>query len=103
MDQSLKLLPAQWQTEAVWGFHVPGLGVALTLAVVFLTGLFAANFIGERLLKVWDTVLSRIPVVATIYSSVKQVSDTLLSDGGQPFARRCLFPIRTATATPSHS
>jgi uncharacterized membrane protein len=92
MDQSLLLLPRQWQTEAVWGFHVPGLGVALTLAVVFLTGVFAANFIGERLLKIWDTVLNRIPVVATIYSSVKQVSDTLFSGSGQAFRKALLVP-----------
>jgi uncharacterized membrane protein len=92
MDRSLLLLPREWQTEAVWGFHVPGLGVALTLAVVFVTGVFAANFIGERLLKVWDTVLNRIPVVATVYSSVKQVSDTLLSDSGQAFRKALLVP-----------
>jgi uncharacterized membrane protein len=92
MDQSLRLLPSQWQTEAVWGFHVPGLGVALTLAVVFLTGVFAANFIGERLLMVWDTILNRIPVVATIYSSVKQVSDTLFSGSGQAFRKALLVP-----------
>jgi uncharacterized membrane protein len=92
MDQSLLLLPRQFQTEAVWGFHVPGLGVALTLAVVFLTGVLAANFIGERLLKIWDTVLNRIPVVATIYSSVKQVSDTLFSGSGQAFRKALLVP-----------
>jgi uncharacterized membrane protein len=92
MDQSLLLLPKQFQTEAVWGFHVPGLGVALTLAVVFLTGVLAANFIGERLLKIGNIVLNRIPVVASIYSAVKQVSDTLLSESGQAFRKALLVP-----------
>jgi uncharacterized membrane protein len=90
MDQSLLLLPRQFQTEAVWGIHVPGLGVVLTLAVIFLTGVFAANFIGERLIRVWETILTRIPVVASIYSAVKQVSDTLFSGSGQAFRKALL-------------
>jgi uncharacterized membrane protein len=92
MDQSLLLLPLQFQTEAVWGFHVPGLGVVLTLAVVFLTGVLAANFIGERLVRVWETILARIPVVASIYTAVKQVSDTLFSGSGQAFRKALLVP-----------
>ena len=92
MDQSLLLLPKQYQTEAVWGFHVPGLGVVLTLVVVFLTGVLAANFIGERMLLVWETILNRIPVVASIYSAVKQVSDTLFSGSGQAFRKALLVP-----------
>ena len=92
MDQSLRLLPREFQTEALFGFHVPGLGAILTLAVVFLTGVLAANFIGERLLQVWETLLTRIPVVASIYSSVKQVSDTLLSGSGQAFRKALLVP-----------
>jgi uncharacterized membrane protein len=90
MDQSLLLLPQQFQTEAVWGIHVPGLGVVLTLAVVFLTGVLGANFIGERLIRVWETILTRIPVVASIYSAVKQVSDTLFSGSGQAFRKALL-------------
>jgi len=90
MDQTLLLLPQQFQTEEVWGIHVPGLGVVLTLAVVFLTGVLAANFIGERLIRVWETILTRIPVVASIYSAVKQVSDTLFSGSGQAFRKALL-------------
>ena len=92
MDQSLLLLPPQFRTEAVWGIHIPGLGVVLTLAVVFLTGVLTANFVGERLLKIGNTVLNRIPVVASIYSAVKQVSDTLLSESGQAFRKALLVP-----------
>jgi uncharacterized membrane protein len=92
MDQSLLLLPPQFRTEAFWGFHVPGLGVVLTLAVVFLTGILAANFIGERLVRVWETILTRIPVVASIYTAVKQVSDTLFAGTGQAFRKALLVP-----------
>lgn len=92
MDQSLLLLPPQFRTEAVWGIHIPGLGVVLTLAVVLLTGILGANFIGQRLLNIGNQVLNRIPVVASIYSAVKQVSDTLLSESGQAFRKALLVP-----------
>jgi uncharacterized membrane protein len=92
MDQSLLLLPPQLRTEAVWGIHIPGLGVVLTLVIVFLTGFLTANFVGERLLRIGNYMLNRIPVVAPIYSAVKQVSDTLLSDSGQAFRKALLVP-----------
>src|ERR1044072_5281474 len=82
MDQSLLLLPAQWRPEAVFGFAIPGLGTILTLVIIFLTGLATRNFIGKRVVLVWEAVLRRIPVFNTIYSSVKQVSDTLFSSSG---------------------
>jgi len=91
MDQSLQLLPRALQTEQWLGMHIPGLGVVLTLLVVFLTGLLAANFIGQRLVLFWERVLARIPVVNSIYNGVKQVSDTLFSPSGQAFRKALLI------------
>ena len=90
LDQSLLLLPEQWRTESFLGVHVPGLGVILTLVIVFATGVFATNFFGARLVQLWHAILHRIPVVKTIYSSVKQISDTLFSSGGQAFRKALL-------------
>ncbi|HEY6774783.1 MAG TPA: DUF502 domain-containing protein [Oxalicibacterium sp.] len=90
MDQSLLLLPARWRPEAVFGFAIPGLGTILTLLVIFLTGLATRNFIGKRVVLVWESVLRRIPVFNTIYSSVKQVSDTLFSSSGNAFRKALL-------------
>ncbi len=90
MDQSLAWLPGRWQSEVLFGLRVPGLGVLLTLGVIFATGFLATNFVGARLLLVWEGLLQRIPVVRTIYSSVKQVSDTLLSSSGQAFRKAVL-------------
>ena len=87
MDQSLLLIPRAWRTESWLGMHVPGLGVILTLAVVFATGVFAANMIGQRLVKFWEGVLARIPLVNTLYHGVKQVSDTLFSGSGHAFRK----------------
>ena len=79
MDQTLTLLPAEWRPQALFGLDIPGMGVILTLVVLSVTGLLATNFIGQRLVNWWHGLLKRIPVVNSIYSSVKQVSDTLLS------------------------
>jgi uncharacterized membrane protein len=87
MDQTLLLLPAQWRTESWIGVHVPGLGVILTLLVVFGTGILAANMIGQRLVSYWEGLLARIPVVNSIYNGVKQVSDTLFSGSGHAFRK----------------
>ena len=91
LDQSLLLLPKQWRTENLIGVHIPGMGVLLTLIIVFVTGLFTANIIGGRLVQFWHGILHRIPVVSSIYSSVKQVSDTLFSTGGEAFRKALLI------------
>jgi uncharacterized membrane protein len=90
LDQSLLLLPEAWQTKAWLGVHVPGLGAILTVFIVFLTGLFATNFFGAQLVELWHEILHRIPVVNSIYSSVKQISDTLFSSSGQAFRKALL-------------
>ncbi len=90
LDQSMLLLPQHWRTEYWLGVHVPGQGVLLTIVIVFVTGVLAANFIGERLVRIWNELLHRIPFVSSIYSSVKQVSDTLFSSTGQAFRKALL-------------
>jgi len=84
------LLPPQWRTEGWLGVHIPGLGVVLTVLIVLVTGVLAANIIGQQLVKFWEGVLARIPVVNSIYTGVKQVSDTLFAPGGQAFRKAVL-------------
>jgi uncharacterized membrane protein len=90
LDQSLLLLPETFRTEHWLGFHIPGLGAILTIAIVLGTGVFARNFFGAQLVELWHDVLARIPVVNSIYSSVKQISDTLFSSSGQAFRKALL-------------
>jgi uncharacterized membrane protein len=87
MDQSLLLLPEALRPEQLFGFYIPGVGALLTLLVVLLTGVVAANIIGQRLIRFWEGILARIPVVKSIYYSVKQVSDTLFSGSGEAFRK----------------
>jgi uncharacterized membrane protein len=90
MDQSLLLLPVAWR--------IPGMGVILTAAIVLGTGLLVRNVFGQRLLSYWDGLLRRIPFVNAIYNSVKQVSDTLLSESGSAFGKVLLVRYPHANA-----
>jgi uncharacterized membrane protein len=110
LDASLLLLPSSLQTEAVFGRHIPGLGIILTLAIVLGTGALAANFFGRRLFALGDALVSRIPIVRSIYGGVKQISDTLFSPEGKAFRSAVLvryphpnaWTVALVTGTPRH-
>jgi uncharacterized membrane protein len=90
LDQTLWLLPSEWQSYLVQ-HRVRGLGVLFTLTILLVVGAIASNFVGKRLLGWGDAVVRRIPVVRSIYSSVKQVSDTLFSESGNAFRTAVLI------------
>lgn len=92
MDQTLLLLPDRLQPEAVFGFRIPGLGLVLTAAVVLATGVVVTNLFGRRLVRLGERLLARIPLVRSIYSSVKQVTETLFSSTGQSFRKVVMVP-----------
>jgi uncharacterized membrane protein len=107
LDQTLWLLPEEWQSWLT-EHRVRGLGVLFTLAILLVVGAIASNFVGKRLLGWGDAVVRRIPVVRSIYSSVKQVSDTLFSENGNAFRtavlvqwpREGVWTIAFVTGTP---
>jgi uncharacterized membrane protein len=90
LDMTLKILPGAWQPDVLLGLHIPGLGVIFALVVVLAIGAMASNFIGNQLVGWWHALLHRIPVVRSIYSGVKQVSDTLFSEKGNAFRKAVL-------------
>jgi uncharacterized membrane protein len=94
LSKSLLLLPTHLQPDVLLGFNIPGIGVILTLSVILLTGLLAANFVGSKLVEMGDAMMARIPLVRTVYVSVKQVAKTLFTPGGQSFRKVLLveFP-----------
>jgi uncharacterized membrane protein len=85
LDQTLLILPQAWQPERLTGYRIPGLGVLLALAILLVVGAITSNFVGRKLVSWGDAIVNRIPVVRSIYSSVKQVSDTLFSPSGNAF------------------
>jgi uncharacterized membrane protein len=90
LDKTLQVLPRAWQPDALLGLHIPGFGVIFALLVVLLIGALASNFVGNKLVTWWHALLHRIPVVRSIYSGVKQVSDTLFSEKGNAFRQALL-------------
>ena len=96
MDRTLTVLPPSWHPDQVLGMHVPGLGLIMSVIILLITGVLAANILGARMFAWWESVLVKIPIVRPIYSSVKQVSDTLFASKGQSFRKAVLieFPQR---------
>ena len=87
LGNTLTMLPHQYQPDALFGFHIPGVGFLITLVIIFLTGVVAANFMGRSLVRGWDALINHIPLVRSVYGSVKQVSETLFTPGGQSFRK----------------
>jgi len=87
MDELLPLLPAAWQPDALLGFHLPGFGVLVAFIVLLGTGFLVANLIGRTLVASWEDLLNRIPLVRTIYSGVKGITETLVSNKGGSFSK----------------
>ncbi|MCB1763891.1 MAG: DUF502 domain-containing protein, partial [Gammaproteobacteria bacterium] len=96
MDNSLLLIPEAYRPDNLIGFHIPGLGVVLSLLIVFFTGVFAANLFGRSLVSLWEHILARIPLVRSIYSGAKQLAETVFSEKGKSFRKVLLieFPRR---------
>ncbi|MFQ5470404.1 MAG: DUF502 domain-containing protein [Gammaproteobacteria bacterium] len=91
MDKIILLLPQQYRPDVLLGFHIPGLGVVLSVAIVLITGVIVANFFGKQLVGLWESFLAKIPLVRTIYASVKQVAVTIFSEKGESFRKVLLI------------
>lgn len=91
MDRSLVLLPPKYHPEQWLGFSIPGFGVILSVLIIFVTGVIAANLFGRQLLRLWESLLSRIPLVRSVYSGVKQITETVFSPSGQSFRKVLLI------------
>ncbi len=87
MDQTLLALPAALQPEAMFGFPLPGVGLVFALLVLLVTGLLVTNFIGRRLVAFWEDLLNRIPLVRSIYTGVKGVTETVFSQKSNSFRK----------------
>lgn len=86
-DRSLLLLPADYRPEALLGFNIPGLGILLSLGMILLTGMLVANFLGSKMIRIWESFLARIPLVRSIYLAVKQIAEAVFGSGDQTFQK----------------
>ena len=91
LNKTILLFPPEWQPETLFGISIPGFGIIIGVLILILTGVFAANLFGRKLVGFWEAILGRIPLVRTIYSSVKQVLETLFSSNSESFRRVVLI------------
>ncbi|MFP4154826.1 MAG: DUF502 domain-containing protein [Halothiobacillaceae bacterium] len=91
LDKSLLLLPREYRPEELLGFTVPGFGVLLAVVVVITTGALAANFFGRRIVALGEAIVNRIPLVSSVYSAVKQVIETFVSEDSRSFRKVLLI------------
>jgi len=85
LDQSLLLLPPPWRPEALFGHYIPGLGVILSLLLLFVTGVLVKNLFGRQMVDALERLVRRVPVVGTVYGGAKSFSETVLTDTGRSF------------------
>lgn len=87
LDQTISLLPTAYQPEQLFGVHIPGLGVVLSLVLLLVTGIIATNIIGQRLVRWSEAILDRIPLVRSIYNASKQVIQAIFATNSQAFRK----------------
>lgn len=90
LDKTLLILPPTWRPDQLIGVHIPGFGALLAIGFLLIIGATASNFVGKKLVNLWNALLHRIPIVRSIYSGVQQVSDTLFAENGNAFRRTVL-------------
>jgi uncharacterized membrane protein len=91
LDRSLLLIPQQYRPEELIGFAIPGLGLLLTLLILLVTGVLAANIVGRSMVGMWESILERIPVVRSVYSAAKNFAEIVFSDSSQSFKKVLLI------------
>jgi uncharacterized membrane protein len=91
MDQLVTLFPHAWQPLQLVGFNIPGLGVVLAVVILLFTGFLASNYLGRVLLSLGNELLEHIPLVRSIYTTAKQISDTMFSNQGRSFRKVVLI------------
>ena len=107
MDRSIGFLPDNLQPEQWWGEPLPGLGVALTIVLIFVTGVLTANLVGRKVVGGWESLLERIPFVRSVYSAAKNFTEIVFSESGVAFnkvllveyPRKGLYTLTFQTAT----
>ena len=84
-DMIVNLLPEAYRPDVLFGISIPGVGLVIALVVILGTGVLVANFIGQTVVRFWESLLNKIPLVRPIYSGVKQIASTILSDNTESF------------------
>lgn len=87
LDTTISLLPNAYQPDKVLGMHIPGLGVVLSLVLLIITGVIVTNILGQRLFRLGDAILAKIPLVRSIYYAAKQIIHAVFASNSQAFRK----------------
>ena len=91
LDRTMVLIPQKYQPEEFLGFAIPGLGIVLTIVLLLITGVLAANIVGRSMVGLWESMLERIPVVRSVYSAAKNFAEIVFSESSQSFKKVLLI------------
>lgn len=91
LDRTLGIIPDKYQPEELLGFAIPGLGLILTILVLLITGMLAANIVGRSMVNLWESMVHNIPVVRSVYSAAKNFAEIVFSDSSQSFKKVLLI------------
>lgn len=86
-DGTLMWLPEAYRPSALLGYDIPGMGLILSVVVIFFTGMLVTNYLGRQIMRLWESFLERIPLVRTLYAGVKQIAEALFGNGTQSFQK----------------
>lgn len=87
VDNLVSLLPPQYHPDTYLPFPIPGLGLMITLIVVFITGIITTTFIGKKLISIGEQIVDKIPLLRSVYILAKQVMETLFSQDKESFKK----------------
>lgn len=87
------IVPPEYLPEALFNLEgsIPGSGIVWVILILIITGALVSNFIGKKLVELWEKLLNRIPGFRGIYKALKQLSDTVLSPTGNSFKKALLI------------
>ena len=91
LDQVLLFIPVKYRPESFLPFPVPGLGVIVLVLVLIFSGVFVRNYLGKKLVSIWESIINYIPIVNKIYTSVKQLINTIAKGAPRDFKRVVLI------------
>ena len=109
MDNLLQVIPVDYQPENLFHFHIPGMGVIITVLLIFICGLVTTSYLGNRLVVFGERIVGKIPFVRSLYQAIKRIADGLFMDKAQSFKkvviveypRHGIYSIGFITGTPN--
>jgi len=96
MDSLLRIIPDHYQPDHLIGVHIPGLGVIVTVILIFICGLATTSYFGNRMFHFGERIVGKIPFVRSLYQAIKRIAEALFMDKAQSFKKVviCEYPRR---------